>query len=644
MSYWSDRQEQLKKMAETDEEAIKKRLKKQYDKELRRLDREIAAYFQKYGEDNVIEYRQLMQQLDDADRTLLIEQMDEFAEKYPQYAHLMPVRESIYKLDRLQGLQYSVNIAQANIAGYTEEQIRQYETKLAQKGLNYSMETLGFGKNFYSINDNIVKTFVGVAWCNGENFSERIWNDTQKVANYINQDMAQAFARGDAYKRIAQDLQRRFGTNYTNAYRLVFTEGTYVMAESSIKPFEEDFEQYEYSPILDGKTCPICRALAGKVFLISERQPGVNFPPIHPWCRCSWEPYVENWDEWIDEYVAKHGGDAVTKARNVVKDVAGDETAKMLSPAGEAKTIEEAQEKAMRYVGSGYSRAFKNQVSYKGISLDNANEINRALDELYGKYNMPKINGIKVISPTSSQGKKVFSDADAVAAYSPVEQGIFLNKDILKSQKALVNHNNDADKAWSLVMDNIDNLTGSQKELALTYRNAGRQLVGDGSVHDYIVHEMGHHVEWNVLDAKVNNSMGSNMSKYAPHISGYANASKGEYIAESFAALVKGESGLLDPEFVDYMSKNVYTAGSRGIMNVGTESVRRGTGTLKTIRLPKDEYAHVMSELNTNMSARDRQKPIVSKAIGNYIYTIENHGFDDYRVIGKVPIDDDFTE
>ena len=309
MSYWSDRQEQLKKVAETDEEAIKKRLKKQYDKELRRLDREIAAYFQKYGEDNVIEYRQLMQQLDDADRTLLIEQMDEFAEKYPQYAHLMPVRESIYKLDRLQGLQYSVNIAQANIAGYTEEQIRQYETKLAQKGLNYSMETLGFGKNFYSINDNIVKTFVGAAWCNGENFSERIWNDTQKVANYINQDMAQAFARGDAYRRISQDLQRRFGTNYTNAYRLVFTEGTYVMAESSIKPFEEDFEQYEYSPILDGKTCPICRALAGKVFLISERQPGVNFPPMHPWCRCSWEPYVDDWDKWIDDYVAKRGGD-----------------------------------------------------------------------------------------------------------------------------------------------------------------------------------------------------------------------------------------------------------------------------------------------------------------------------------------------
>lgn len=35
---------------------------------------------------------------------------------------------------------------------------------------------------------------------------------------------------------------------------------------------------------------------------------------------------------------------------------------------------------------------------------------------------------------------------------------------------------------------------------------------------------------------------------------------------------------------------------------------------------------------------------IVSKAIGDYIYTIENHGFNNYRIIGKVPIEYDFME
>nr|DAF98354.1 MAG TPA: minor capsid protein [Siphoviridae sp. ctnNB1] len=307
MSYWTNRQKQLKKTAEKDEEKLKKRLSSFYDSEFKRLDKEIAAYFTKYGEDNVIEYRTLMQNLSDEDKRLLIEQMDEFARKYPQYADLMPIRESIYKLDRLQGLQYSVFMAQSKIAGYTNEQVKQYETSLAHKGLNYAMETLGFGKNFYSINADIVKQFVGVPWSNGENFSTRIWNDTQKLANYLNQDMAQMLARGDGYNKIVQNLKKRFDrVNRNNAYRLVYTEGTYVMAESTIQPFTEDFEQYRLSPVLDGRTCPICRGLQERTFNITDRKPGTNFPPIHPWCRCSFEIVVDDWDAWMDNYEKTH--------------------------------------------------------------------------------------------------------------------------------------------------------------------------------------------------------------------------------------------------------------------------------------------------------------------------------------------------
>ena len=164
MSYWTRRQEQLKQAAEKDEAALKKRLSSFYDAEFKRLDKEIAVYYQKYGEDNVIAYRNLLQSLSDEDRMLLMERMDEFAKKYPQYANLMPVRESIYKLDRLQGLQYSVYMAEAEIAGYTNDQMTGYLTKLSQQGVNYGMETLGFGKNFYSVNSDVVKQFVDAPW------------------------------------------------------------------------------------------------------------------------------------------------------------------------------------------------------------------------------------------------------------------------------------------------------------------------------------------------------------------------------------------------------------------------------------------------------------------------------------------------
>lgn len=381
MSYWTNRQEQLKKTAEKDEAAIKKRLSKFCDAEFKRLDKEIAAYYQKYGENNVIEYRQMMESLSDEDRRLLMQQMDEFATKYPQYADLMPVRETIYKLDRLQGLQYSVYMAQANIAGYTNEQIKEYETSLAQKGLNYAMETMGFGSNFYSINSDVVRQFVDVAWSNGENFSTRIWNDTKKLAQYLNQDIAQGFARGDSYDRLVRNLQSRFSrVNRSNAYRLVYTEGTYVMAESTMQPFKEDFEQYRLSPVLDGRTCQICRGLREQVFLISERQPGVNFPPIHPWCRCSWEIVVDDWDKWIDYYAEKHGGDKkqAGKIANRMTDDADDGIIKKtewdngLSPRGQLS--EDIIEQLNGYAEADEEAYYRFIADELGISVDKAKE------------------------------------------------------------------------------------------------------------------------------------------------------------------------------------------------------------------------------------------------------------------------------
>ena len=118
-SYWQRRQDQLDSSLEKDEAALKKRLLKAYEREAAKLDREIAAYYQKYGRDNVIEYARLFDQLSVDDIKLLIERMDDFAKKYPQYADLMPVRESVYKLNRLEGLKESVLLHQYEIGAIT---------------------------------------------------------------------------------------------------------------------------------------------------------------------------------------------------------------------------------------------------------------------------------------------------------------------------------------------------------------------------------------------------------------------------------------------------------------------------------------------------------------------------------------------
>lgn len=55
----------------------------------------------------------------------------------------------------------------------------------------------------------------------------------------------------------------------------------------------------------------------------------------------------------------------------------------------------------------------------------------------------------------------------------------------------------------------------------------------------------------------------------------------------------------------------------------------------KEVKLPKAEYAKVMHELNTNLTKEQRNKKVITKYIGNYKYTIQNRGFNEYRIINK---------
>lgn len=317
MNYWERRQQELNRALEKDEESLKKRLSSYFDTEYRKMEKQIASYYQQYGENNVIQYRRLMESLPDADKRLLLEQMDEFAKKYPEYAHLMPVRESIYKLNRLEGLQYSARMQQLEIGAVENEQITEHLNRQAMRGANAAAETMGLGKNFYSNNPDITKLFVNVSWSEGENFSEKIWKNTSKLANYLNTDIAQGIARGDSYDRLVRRLRERFSNVSRNdAYRLIYTEGTYVMAEATMQPFTEDFQKYRLSTVNDGKVCAVCRGVAEKVFDIADRQPGVNFPPLHPWCRCTFTIEVDDWDAWMDDYERRHGNGQAEKVAN----------------------------------------------------------------------------------------------------------------------------------------------------------------------------------------------------------------------------------------------------------------------------------------------------------------------------------------
>jgi hypothetical protein len=301
----------------------------------------------------------------------------------------------------------------------------------------------------------------------------------------------------------------------------------------------------------------------------------------------------------------------------------------------DASSIEEAQSIASNYVEKRFmDRTFNGVVDFKGISLENANEINRALQNVFENFpDMEKLSGIKVVDPKSRIGQKAFKDgADALFSYDPIQHGIYVNRDILKSRATFEVYMAKSDEAWRIVMDNIDSLSGLQREVALRYQQAGRSTVGD-TIQDLFTHELGHHIQWTTFDAKTVNNLSSEITTYAGRISGYASASNGEYIAESFVAYMRGERDILSPNFVEILDKSLNSVANNGGGDI--QFIIRGLDSIPPLILPKEEFAHVMSEISTHMPRERFEERIGSWVVDDYVYLFTMDGFENIKIIGK---------
>ena len=299
-SYWHQRQTLADAAMEKDERALSVRVHNAYESELRRLNREIAEYYQRYGENGVLEYRRLMETMDPKDRELLIRDCDEFLRQHPDMQSIVDVRKSIYQLNRLEGLQASARLHLYQATGDVVQRIDNHILRQSLRGANTAAEAMGFGRSFYSMDSDAVRRFVDTVWTGNTSYSQRIWDNTETLASYVAQDMSKALARGDSYQRIAKALEKRFvDVPQSSLMRLVYTEGTYVSRMAQVEELKrEGFDSYIIEVVHDERACEECEGVNGSTFRFEDMQVGVNFPPLHPYCRCQIAPAVDDWDAW----------------------------------------------------------------------------------------------------------------------------------------------------------------------------------------------------------------------------------------------------------------------------------------------------------------------------------------------------------
>lgn len=174
------------------------------------------------------------------------------------------------------------------------------------------------------IDDTEVKAVVNSNF-KGVNWSTRLWQDMAVVQKEVERTTSNVLLRGRHPNEYIKDFKKQTNTTTYNASRLLVTESARVQAESQkltyLKDLGEDGE-YKYVAKIDKKTSKICHSLNGKVFKVKDMIPGINAPPMHPWCRSTTVPQMGNWrDKFFTERRSKnkvHLNDKYSFKNNII--------------------------------------------------------------------------------------------------------------------------------------------------------------------------------------------------------------------------------------------------------------------------------------------------------------------------------------
>ena len=286
-SYWADRARKDKlKVIKTGEKGINN-LKRLLLLNIKDVEKQIKDFYDTYGNNPA-------EEMSHKEWQQYKSRLKKLAKSNPQDATIQRLaKQNIpkYKIDRLRALELDLQMQLTEVTLGQEKGI--YKTlddvsKVSQATLATRMnKTLGL--TFTAISANKMKQILMSDW-SGANWSERLWKDRQKVGKKLSQVLQKGIPQGVSLQKMSRELRDLTGESFNDAFRLIRTETAFIDTQVTFEGFEQarkelGLEYYMYDAFLDSRTSAICREMDGKYFKITEREIGINAPPLHPSCR-----------------------------------------------------------------------------------------------------------------------------------------------------------------------------------------------------------------------------------------------------------------------------------------------------------------------------------------------------------------------
>lgn len=315
--YWKLRFEQLEAAQNGMGQDALAEIEKQYRQAQKTLEGQIAAWYQRFADNNGITMGEARQWLSSS----ALKEFKWDVQEYIQYGQDNALMGSwvkelenasakfhISKLEALkiqtqQSLESLFSKQLGTVTGSLGDvfQSGYYHTAYElQKGFNIGWDITG-------IDQAQLEKILSKPWAaDGKNFSERIWGNKDKLISEVHSQLTQNIMLGADPQKAIDAIAKKMNTSKTNAGRLVMTEEAYFSSAAQKDCFDElGVEEYEIVATLDSHTSDICRSLDGQHFPMKDFQAGVTAPPFHVNCRSTTVPYFDENFGQIGERAAR---------------------------------------------------------------------------------------------------------------------------------------------------------------------------------------------------------------------------------------------------------------------------------------------------------------------------------------------------
>ncbi len=447
--YWTQRKANLiyEQMDKAEKQADK--FDKVYKESKAYLDKQINKVFDKFQRDYGLSERDARHVLKNMKDQKDLNELRKVLEARPDDPNIQRLLADLdspayaYRMKRLERLSADLDLMRSSIYFSEKKGSDAFYSDLMKdsyyKATFDLQQQTGLAYSFSDLPETEIKRLQGLKWT-GEAYSDRIWSNTGALASSVKDELLISLMTGRSVRDASQAIAERFEVGQNKARRLVRTESAFFHNQMELLSYEDaEITKYKFVAVLDKRTSHICQQHDNKVYNTDEAVPGVNYPPLHPWCRSTtiahdddidysklerrarnpetgkveYVPADISYKEWYSKYVAKDGEKVYNQGMSSID---------LMAKSQQFVVGDRIRVSAKQVHGTGYD--FWLQDNTKKIR-DTMRNVHEGLKDL-SEFDVPKIVIVK------------HSRLNAFAGYNQ-EQNILFVSDILHSKDQIQN-------------------------------------------------------------------------------------------------------------------------------------------------------------------------------------------------------------